>query len=85
MLKPQVLQAVNQEICRRFPELRGVTPKIQERPASGSGASQPTYLLIYAAGLEGKGPGAKSTQVLPWNVRVVVDEHGKVLKLSTSR
>jgi hypothetical protein len=90
MLKPQVLTSVNKEIYRRFPELRGVTPKVQERMPSGAAAKQATYLLIYAAGLEAKSPAAKGAQgaepkTLPWNVRVVVDEQGKVLKISTSR
>jgi hypothetical protein len=67
-----LLPPINQEVYRRFPELRGVKPSLQK-------LAQNT-LLIYQ-GLVTL-PGNKSLQR---NVRVVVNEQGKIIKISTSR
>ena len=98
-LQAAVLQAVCQQVYVRFPDLTGKQPKIQRQnlPASAdgidhdcvlhsqsdwnrSGSVQNQYLLTFRQ------------QVLTANghtmelcVRVVADESGKIIKLTTSR
>ena len=81
----KIIQTISQEIYRRFPDLRGRTPRIQScRP----GAARPglrllgrpeTFLLVYQ--------GRKTTstgKTLPYAVRVVVDGSGKIIKITMS-
>ncbi|MCU0488731.1 MAG: hypothetical protein MUE67_07245 [Anaerolineales bacterium] len=67
-----LLTPINQEVYRRFPELRGVKPSMQK-------LAQNT-LLIYQSLVSL--PGNKTLQR---SVRVVVNEQGKIVKISTSR
>lgn len=77
-----LLQAINQEVYRRFPEVKDRRPKIQKQEVAAFRAivKSPTYLLIYQG--QALTVGKK---VLPRLVRVVVNEQGKILKMSTSR
>lgn len=78
----ELLQAINQEVYRRFPEVKDKRPKIQKQEvtASRSIVKTPTYLLIY----QGQVLTANQKE-MPRLVRVVVSEQGKILKMSTSR
>ena len=85
-MNPKLLQTISQEIYHRFPDLRGRRPRVQAvrpgqtRSAGLSSTNGARYLLVYA------GRVATSTgKEMPYNVRVVVDEQGKILKVSTSR
>jgi hypothetical protein len=85
-MDPKVVQTISQEVYRRFPDLRGRRPRVQAvKPGQTRSAGLPStngarYLLVYA------GRVATSTgKQMPYNVRVVVDEQGKILKISTSR
>ena len=60
-------------VYRQFPELRGTNPTVKELPGD-------KYQLIF----HGKAV-TENGKSLPRTVRVVADENGKVLKLSTSR
>jgi hypothetical protein len=70
------IQKVSRQVVRTFPEMDGVSPTV--RAQTGSEASQ--YLLTY----KGKAalPGGKSLTRI---VRVVADERGRILRISTSR
>lgn len=86
----RVIQSINREIYRRFPDLDGATPRITPyrvaqarslRPRFGLrlGARPPAYLLVY--------PGRRLTSTgksAPFIVRVVVEENGKILKTTVS-
>jgi hypothetical protein len=72
MLNRQVVHEVSQEIFRRFPEFRGVRPQVRDQ---GNGA----YLLTFHT--KASLPGNKA---LPQWVRAVVNDQGKILKVSTS-
>jgi len=77
----KLIQNVSEEVYRRFPEVRGKKPKVQAiDPNEGrSIVKSPTHLLIF------QGQAVTSTQKsLPYLVRVVVDEQGKILKISMS-
>jgi hypothetical protein len=78
----ELLQAINQEVYRRFPEVKDKRPKIQRQDisASRSIAKNPTYLLIYQGQVT-----TANQKILPRVVRVVASEQGKILKISTSR
>lgn len=81
-MKQTTLYSISQEIYRRFPEIKGISPKVHARPTpqAKSVAASPTYLLTYNN--RGSTPENKS---LPRWVRVVVNEQGKILKITTSR
>lgn len=85
-MDPKVIQTISQEVYRRFPDLRGRRPRVQAvKPGQSHSAGLTStqgarYLLVFA------GRVATSTgHLLPYNVRVVVNEQGKILKISTSR
>lgn len=67
------VQKVNREVAARNPKLEGKRPKISEQ-APGR------YLLVYA--YVDELPGNRR---LEQNVRVVADDEGRILKMSTSR
>ncbi len=67
-----LLPPINQEVYRRFPELRGVKPSMQK-------IAQNTLLIYQSQVIL---PGNKALQR---SVRVVVNEQGKIVKISTSR
>jgi hypothetical protein len=75
------IQAISKVIYRRFPEFAGTQPKIQpQRLASGKpGESNGTYLLTFQK--KANLPGNKTLS--RW-VRVVANEQGKILKITTS-
>lgn len=76
-MEPRILNDVIKQIHRRFPEMTGVRPKVQ---AQRAGQSNGTYLLIFHNHVRVAGE-----QSLPRVLRVVVDEEGNILKISTSR
>jgi hypothetical protein len=76
-METRILDDVIKQIHRRFPEMAGVRPKVQSQRA---GQSNGTYLLIFQNHV--RVAGEKS---MPRALRVVVDEKGQILKISTSR
>lgn len=78
MLKSKIVDKVSREVYQRHPDMKGAKPKVKKR--SGEGDDQQTYLLIYRTKVEG--PGGKS---INRTARAVVDENGKIKKLSTSK
>lgn len=81
-MDPNVLKKVVNQIHHRFPEFSGSKPKVrvQNTPQAKSVRATPTYLLTfhYKASTNGK-------KIIPRWVRVVVNERGKILKITTSR
>jgi hypothetical protein len=71
------IQKVSRQVVRTFPELDGVSPTVRSQPGGGDAGQ---YLLTY----KGKAalPGGKSLTRI---VRVVADERGRILRISTSR
>lgn len=78
----ELLQAINQEVYRRFPEVKDKRPRVQKQEVVNTHSiSKPlTYLLIYQGQVLTAGQ-----KMMPRLVRVVVNEQGKILKISTSR
>lgn len=69
----RVKNAVCTSVYRQFPELKGVPPRVKALPAD-------KYQLIF----HGQAKTADG-KTLSRTVRVVSDENGKILKLTTSR
>lgn len=70
----QSLRAILQQVYRKFPEYKGIQPKVK-RQAETSG-----YVLTFQHTAT-----ARDGTALPSVLRVTVNEQGKILKTSTSR
>ncbi len=67
---------IEKKIYRQFPEVAGKRPKVTQQKSAHSS----NYLLTFNGLAEG--PGGRSFKR---TVRVVADERGQILKVSTSR
>jgi hypothetical protein len=76
IMKAKLIDKVSQEVYRKHPDLKGVKPKVTSREGDKSSDT----LLVYQKKISG--PGGKKINRI---VRAVVDEKGKVKKLSTSK
>ena len=77
----KIVTSINNKVYRRFPELNGKAPKIQSQNTRAKNAgSLSTYLFIYYGTVRISG-----NKTMPRLVRVVVNEKGKIMKISTSR
>lgn len=77
---PQI-EAIARQVYRQFPELRGAPPAVQNQPmGKTSGMNGQRFVVTFRG--RGQGPGGQGIVRI---VRVVADERGKVLKISTSR
>ncbi len=77
MMDQNTKQRIARHVSRSFPEMSGIRPSIRQQ-GSKNGHSQ--YLLIF----KGKSelPGGRSINRI---VRVVADESGNIIRMSTSR
>ncbi|MBI5054260.1 MAG: hypothetical protein HZB52_13490 [Chloroflexi bacterium] len=71
------LKSISQEVYKKFPELNGVSPEVQNRNAANAKSIPQQYLIIF------KGTPAPKSIVRV--VRVTADTEGKVIKISTSK
>jgi hypothetical protein len=85
MLEPTVIKAVTSQIHHKFPEFAGCQPKVhqQDVPQPKALFASTTYLLTYASTAQAQ--SASGSKAIPRWVRVVVNEKGKILKITTSR
>jgi hypothetical protein len=74
------IEKLNRQVCRQFPELSGVRPSVRNQSKSAKTKGEKRYLLTYkgSAALPG---GRKMKRI----VRVVSDQHGHILRISTSK
>ena len=84
-MNPNVLKTVVSQIYRRFPEFAGCQPKVrlQSAPQPKSILATPTYLLTFHSTAHAQ--SATGSKAIPRWVRVVINEKGKILKVTTSR
>ncbi len=71
-LQAQAIERVSKQVCRDYPEMRGSRPSI-----SGQGGN---FVLTYRGRVRTSN-GEEMSRV----VRAVVDEDGRVIKMSTSK
>lgn len=69
-------ERIRRQVTRSFPEMNGVRPKV-ERKGNGTTAQ---FLLIFKG--KAKLPNGRSMNRI---VRVVADNRGKIVRISTSR
>lgn len=79
-MDPKILKSISAQIYRQFPEMAGVQPKARLQASPASREESRTYLITFNTRVR-LGTG----QTMPRWVRVVVNEKGKVLKITTSR
>jgi hypothetical protein len=81
-LSASQIDKISRQIYSQFPEIRDARPLIQGRAGAKSAAAGAAdqYVLTFRG--SGHGPGGQTINRI---VRVVADERGKVLKVSTSR
>lgn len=77
-MKPKTVTQITRKVAEQFPEMEGVKPAVRRQAVPGNGTSQ--FLLTYKGVSEL--PGGKT---MPRIVRVVADEEGRVIRISTSR
>lgn len=78
----KALDAVCKQVYRRFPEVAGCRPRVQAQGVTSrtSGSTKSNFLLIF----HGKGI-TEDGRTLTRTIRVVADEKGKILKVTSSR
>jgi hypothetical protein len=77
-VKASAVSKVKKEVARSFPEMSGATPTVRKQAANKNDCEQ--YLLTFKGKADLPG-GRKISRI----VRVVADERGRVLKMSTSK
>jgi len=70
------------EVYRRFPEIRGVKPKVQPYRPPNAQVSKPSTKSLLIFQKSGETDDKKS---LTYIVRVIVADDGKILRMSMSR
>jgi hypothetical protein len=81
MMNDKTIEDVCKEVYKRFPEMRGIKPKIQPYRPSGkhsAGDSSKSLLVLQGSGL------TDSNKTIAFIVRVVVNTEGKILRMSMS-
>jgi hypothetical protein len=80
-----ILSKVVSQIQRQYPEFSGSQPnvRLQNAPQAKSTAQGQTYLLTFQS--SARVISNKESKAVPRWMRVVVNEKGKILKVTTSR
>lgn len=79
-MESRILASICKQVYQKYPEVSGAEPKVTVQKAPAGVKAEPTYLITFkgsAAGADGK----KFSRV----IRAVVNENGKILKLSASK
>lgn len=71
-MEAALVKKINQQVYKRFPELRGANPKIQKLDKN--------ILLIYQSRVR-----LPDDHLINRTIRVVADEQGEIVKMSTSK
>jgi hypothetical protein len=81
----KLLKQVIAQVHRRYPEFAGIQPKVKNQvpPGSTAGSAPKTVLLTFNS--TAKAQSSAGSKSISRYLRVVIDEHGKILKVTTSR
>ena len=84
-MEPKILQQVVTQIHKRYPEFAGCKPRVRRQapPTNATALGEPTYLLTFSTAATAQSAGGSRT--MPRYLRVVVNERGKLIKITTSR
>jgi len=82
ILDQESIKMITKQIYRRFPEVDGSQPVVQQQSImqAKTVSMEPTFVITYQG--IAHAPSGKS---IPRRVRVVADQSGKILRISTSR
>lgn len=72
-MEKKVIQAICAKVYEQYPIVDGIIPEIKPQPNG-------TQLLVF----ESKGK-ISNQKAIPIQVRVMIDQNGKIVKLSSSR
>ena len=79
-MEKELVKKISKSVYKKFPELDGKKPKVKPEPQAKSFRAENKFILTY------KGFAIdQSGRKFPRNVRVVADQKGKILRMSTSR
>jgi hypothetical protein len=80
----KTIDTISRAVYKRFPEVNGKRPKVLRQKPNGIQARPASKALIFLLTYRGNGagPGGKT---IPRYVRVVANQQGKIIKISTSR
>lgn len=76
-MEDRAIKKVTRKVTKQFPEMKGSNPTVRRR--SGSGKFE-QFELTYKGKVDV--PGGRTLRRV---VRVVADEHGSVIRMSTSK
>ena len=81
-LTPQAIKTITKYVYARFPDIVGSKPRVQKRPVSKSKPvlSEGTFLVTFQ-----KTAHSQEGIAIPRSVRVIVNQKGEILRVSTSR
>lgn len=80
-MNAELLNQITKQIHRRYPEFDGIRPKARvQKPPEGARNPAKTYLVTFSKKVT-LGDG----NIMTRNLRVVTDENGKIIKVTTSR
>ena len=75
------IETIAKQVYRQFPEIQDTRPAVQNQTGAKS-MEVPADRFVLTFKGQGQGAGGKSIARI---VRVIADERGKILKISTSR
>ena len=73
------IKSIENQIYRRFPEVAGSRPSVKNQATAKGHSDDATYLLTF------RGKATEGERSFARTVRVVANERGKILKVSTSK
>ena len=79
-MNQKYINSVSRQIYSRFPEVDGCKPNIRQQALPKGSSSCSTYLLTFHGKVE-----IQSGKYIDRYVRVVADEQGTIIKVTTSR
>lgn len=80
-METRLVKSITTQIYRRFPEVKGSTPKVRlQSGAQPKSSPASRYLLTFTGKV--KSPNGKT---IPRTVRVIANADGKIIKITTSR
>ena len=79
-MNPRTVSTISQQIGHQFPEVAGSSPNVRAQAGAKTPGTNATYLLTFKGRAQ-----AHSGPSFPRTVRVVADDAGHILKVTTSR
>jgi hypothetical protein len=80
-MKAELINQIAKQIYRRYPEFEDIRPRVRvQNPPEGARNPAKTYLLTFS-----KKATLGDGKILTRMLRVVTDENGKLIKVTTSR